>query len=110
MKTIKKYIIESKHKDVEVTLKKFLEWYSGEKIKNVTSEFIEDPLGWDYLADDLGKSLDKIAKIFNDNLGNTFKFDQEDIGNCKAITWKIGNDTFEVDSVSWYGEKLDKYM
>ena len=119
MKQLKQFISEklhiNKYKEKkydrvnEVTLKEFIQWYSGEdEINKVTTDLIED-IGWDYLADYLNFKLNKLVKLFNDNLNNKFKFYQINLGNAITITWEIDDKELFVDSVTYYGEDLNNY-
>lgn len=108
MKNIIEFINESfikpdKERTDTITLREFITWYNGDEFDKITPDFLEE-IGWDFMEDDVNMSLIQISKLFNDNLDNEFEFEQVDIKNCISISWEIDGNTFEVDSVDFYGE------
>ncbi len=107
MKNITRFLTEGQTKKATMKFRKFLNWYNGEAVRKVTKDLLYDDLGWDYMEDDLGMSLEEIAKLFNDNLNTEVEFTQEDLGNCISIEWDLAGKHFGVDATGWIGSKLD---
>lgn len=108
MKSLTKYLIESKTKTFNIKLSDWFTWYFGDDFKGkITKDIVYNDAGLDASAEELNMKSEEFAKFLNAHLNDDIELKSEDIGNCIENIFTVGDVEIGMDSIDFYGTELD---
>ena len=108
MKSLTKYLTESKTKTFNIKLSDWFTWYFGDVFKGeITKDIVYNDAGLDASAEESDMKSEEFANFLNAHLNDDIELKSMNIGNCIENTFTVGDVEIDMDSTDFYGTELD---